>query len=390
MTTPTESLRARADAAVAAYQTGNWAEARERLDGIVLERPEAGAFALLAVACFKLDDAPAAHAAADRALTADARNLRAVIVKADLLASQGARREANLYYAAALDIGGRVANLPPDLAEGVARARAVRDSLTADMGQKIFAELEAAGYREGKSDRRFTHALDLLTGKRQLFLQQPQAFYYPELPHVQYYPRETMPWMDAVEAGTEAMIEELAAVLRDDVGFEPYLKTDPNLPSRPDETLIDSLNWSAHFLWKDGRETPNAAKCPRTMAALAGAPLCQVPGRSPQVMFSQLKAGAHIRPHTGFVNTRLTCHLPLIVPPGCQFRVGNEVREWVKGRCWAFDDTIEHEARNSSDKTRVVLIFDIWRPELNEEERHLVSTLLEAIDAFSPQTASWE
>lgn len=107
-------------------------------------------------------------------------------------------------------------------------------------------------------------------------------------------------------------------------------------------------------------------------------------------MFSQLKAGAHIKPHTGFVNTRLTCHLPLIVPPNCRFRVGNEVRSWEKGRLWAFDDTIEHEAVNQSDRTRVVLIFDIWRPELSEEERHLVATLLETLDAFSPRTQSWE
>jgi hypothetical protein len=35
----------------------------------------------------------------------------------------------------------------------------------------------------------------------------------------------------------------------------------------------------------------------------------------------------------------------------------------------------------------VVLIFDIWRPELDEEERSLVSTLLEAMDAFAPEPA---
>ena len=140
----------------------------------------------------------------------------------------------------------------------------------------------------------------------------------------------------------------------------------------------------------NGAPTPAAERCPRTMAALESVPLCQVPGRSPQVMFSQLKAGAHIRPHTGAVNTRLICHLPLIVPPNCKFRVGNEVRTWEKGRAWVFDDTIEHEAINQSDRNRVVLIFDIWRPELTEEERGLVSTLLESLDAYSPSVATWD
>ena len=39
---------------------------------------------------------------------------------------------------------------------------------------------------------------------------------------------------------------------------------------------------------------------------------------------------------------------------------------------------------------RVVLIFDIWRPELSEEERSLVAALLEAMDAYAPQTVSWD
>ena len=107
-------------------------------------------------------------------------------------------------------------------------------------------------------------------------------------------------------------------------------------------------------------------------------------------MFSQLKAGAHIKPHTGFVNTRLIVHVPLIVPPGCKFRVGNEVREWERGKAWVFDDTIEHEAINTSNRTRVVLIFDIWRPELTEEERRLVAATLEAMDAYSPTVRAWD
>jgi aspartyl/asparaginyl beta-hydroxylase (cupin superfamily) len=68
-------------------------------------------------------------------------------------------------------------------------------------------------------------------------------------------------------------------------------------------------------------------------------------------------------------NTRLICHLPLIIPPKCGFRVGNDVREWEEGKLIIFDDSIEHEAWNESDQDRVVLIFDIWRPEISEGER---------------------
>jgi aspartyl/asparaginyl beta-hydroxylase (cupin superfamily) len=109
----------------------------------------------------------------------------------------------------------------------------------------------------------------------------------------------------------------------------------------------------------------------------------------PSILFSVLRPGAHIPAHNGFVNTRLICHLPLVVPPGCAFRVGNETREWVEGKAWLFDDTIEHEAWNRSGETRVVLLFEVWRPELGEEERRLVAAMFEAIDAQGGARAAW-
>lgn len=97
--------------------------------------------------------------------------------------------------------------------------------------------------------------------------------------------------------------------------------------------------------------------------------------KSPTIMFSLFRGHARIPAHTGMFNTRLICHLPLIVPPGCGFRVGNETREWREGKLLIFDDSIEHEAWNDSGEDRVVLIFDVWRPELSEQERHEVSAL---------------
>ena len=68
--------------------------------------------------------------------------------------------------------------------------------------------------------------------------------------------------------------------------------------------------------------------------------------------------------------------MPLIVPDGCAFRVGNDVREWRPGAAWVFDDTIEHEAWNNSDKPRAILIFDVWNPLLSAAERELFAALL--------------
>lgn len=372
-----------------AFFAGDWATARGELEGAA-DRLGAEDLAMLAWSCHQLGDAEAADAFSSRALAADGSDLRVLLVRADVLTAREARREANLYYRAAIARAAGATGLPPDLAEGVARAGAIQSRLAAGIFDHIREELRQAGYVEGRSSSRFTHALDLATGRRQAYFQQPQAFFFPELPHTQFYPRDAFPWLDRVEAATEAMTGELEAVLAGDEGFAPYLRTVPHLPTRTDYPLVDSMDWSACFLWKDGAETPDAALCPRTMDALANAPLCRIAARSPQVMFSQLKAGAHIKPHTGFVNTRLICHVPLIVPPGCKFRVGNEVREWERGKAWVFDDTIEHEAINTSNHTRVVLIFDIWRPELTEDERRLVAATLEAMDAYSPTIRDWD
>jgi aspartyl/asparaginyl beta-hydroxylase (cupin superfamily) len=95
-------------------------------------------------------------------------------------------------------------------------------------------------------------------------------------------------------------------------------------------------------------------------------------------MFSLLAPHTAIPPHVGINNTRLVCHLPLVVPEGCWFRVGAETREWQEGTAFVFDDTIEHEARNPTDQQRVVFIFDVWHPDLSEVERQAVTALLES------------
>jgi aspartyl/asparaginyl beta-hydroxylase (cupin superfamily) len=48
------------------------------------------------------------------------------------------------------------------------------------------------------------------------------------------------------------------------------------------------------------------------------------------------------------------------------------------GEAWVFDDTMEHEAWNDSDRTRVIMIFDIWNPYLSQAERELVSAMMAA------------
>jgi aspartyl/asparaginyl beta-hydroxylase (cupin superfamily) len=89
------------------------------------------------------------------------------------------------------------------------------------------------------------------------------------------------------------------------------------------------------------------------------------------------------------MNARVIGHLPLIVPPGCSLRVGNETRAWREGEVMLFDDTIEHEAWNTSSDPRLVMIFDVWRPELSAEERELIAAMLKTIDTFGGPQRKW-
>jgi len=79
--------------------------------------------------------------------------------------------------------------------------------------------------------------------------------------------------------------------------------------------------------------------------------------------------------------------LPLIVPEKCRLRVGNHDRTVEAGKVLLFDDSIEHEAWNDSDALRVILLFEVWRPELEATERAMLKTLFEAVSLYPSSAA---
>jgi len=217
-------------------------------------------------------------------------------------------------------------------------------------------------------------------------LQRPKFLYFPDLPPKKFYERELFPWYEALEEKTAAIREEMLAVLAEDSGFEPFLGHFDK-PDQLDGYLSNQKGppvWNAFFFFRHGkRNDANHERCPRTSAALEAAPLCRIPDHAPEVCFSVLTPGSHILPHHGVTNTRLVTHLALIVPEDCAIVVGGEARGWEEGRCFSFDDTFEHEAWNRSDKTRVVMLADVWNPYLTDVEREALTTLVAAIGDFN-------
>jgi aspartyl/asparaginyl beta-hydroxylase (cupin superfamily) len=114
------------------------------------------------------------------------------------------------------------------------------------------------------------------------------------------------------------------------------------------------------------------------LRALEAADVLRIDGRPMELFFSRLRPGAHIPPHFGVANNRLTIHLPLIVPDDCSIRVGSGIHAWRTGELFAFDDSFEHEAWNRSSEDRVVLIFESHHPDLGPEERAAIEYAFEA------------
>ena len=227
---------------------------------------------------------------------------------------------------------------------------------------------------------RLTRFRTNITRKTRPFHSEPSDYHYPGLPEIEFYDRALFDWLDRLEESTDDITQEFQSVVAAERSeLVPYVQYADGEPVRQWAQLNNSMNWSAIHLVRNGLPVlANTAYCPITMRLLASLPQPCIPGASPNAMFSLLAAGATIPPHTGVANTRLICHLPIIVPERCWFRVGAERRDWQRGVAWVFDDTIEHEAGNESAELRVVLIFDIWHPGLCAAERTAISAIIAA------------
>ena len=381
---PASAAQANAEG-VAALRAGDGAAAALAFTAATSADPEAGPlWRNLAHAHRLTGDAAAERAALDRALSLDRTDFAAQLRLAQLLERGGEELEAMRAWTGALQLSAQVPSLPPQIAAELAAGEAYVARLQARLGEASDAALAplTADF-DAIEARRVRAFVDAAHGKRQVFVNHCAGVHYPFLPADEFFDRQHFPWLAELEAGTQAIRGELAALLAaGDAVLRPYIRLDEGMPDSAWSALDGSLDWGACFLWEYGRPNPPVIeRCPTTAALLERLPLQRIPGRAPNAFFSLLRPGKRIPPHTGVTNTRAIVHLALDVPPDCGFRVGGETREWVEGSAFAFDDTIEHEAWNLSDERRAVLIVDVWNPHLSEREREAVAAYFAASDA---------
>lgn len=95
--------------------------------------------------------------------------------------------------------------------------------------------------------------------------------------------------------------------------------------------------------------------------------------------FSTLHGNSSIEAHTSPMNFRVRVHLPLIVPEEedagsdeeiqCGIRVGPVTRRWKTDKALVLDDAYDHEVWNETKENRVLLLVDLWHPDVSKQER---------------------
>lgn len=275
-----------------------------------------------------------------------------------------------------------------------ARLQHARDAVARDTEEiAVFLHHQTGAQRaavDAALGSRWDEAISILAGKSRPYHSICNQLQVPRLPAITFYDDALFPWMRELESRTDAIKAELQEmIVRRESEFVPYIQYPPGTPVNQWDKLNHSRNWSGFHLYAHGEPVhEHLAQCPRTAEALALVDSVEIAGLCPNAMFSALAPGAHIPPHTGETNARLVAHLPLVVPDGCHYRVGYDWRQWQEGKCWVFDDTLEHEARNDGNALRVILMFDVWNPLLSPAEREMAMALAGAIGNW--RTASDE
>ncbi len=259
-------------------------------------------------------------------------------------------------------------NAPPDIRELSAFADQALRTHLARLHKDVVDELDL-GATDRVRDAVWTQTHDkpfqFLTDK-----QAPTIFYMPELPASPVTDKSVFDWTPALEAATQAIRSEYQAAIQKNIQQAPYVPA--QTPSPQWARLRGTLDWSSLHLFDKAKRTPLADAFPATLEALKNVDLVRIDNTPLEAFFSRLKPGAHIPPHFGLTNARLTVHLPLIIPDDCAIRVADHDYHWREGEIIAFDDSYRHEAWNRSDCDRVVLIFECHHPDLSVDERRAI------------------
>ena len=217
----------------------------------------------------------------------------------------------------------------------------------------------------------------LLRTTREAQRPSPSLFYLPGLTSKPFWDTSTFPWYSR-------LLESQSAILSE---YKMLSASKPSDYGTDEDHKLHEGTWAWHSLVTKGKVRGDAAlSCPITSEFLFSSVgedlLTDVPFA--YAFFSTLHSNATISSHHGPCNIRLRCHLPLLVPEINEnettesligMKVGGKTVKWEIGKPLLFDDTYEHEVWNKTRNERVVLLFDVWHPDLSIAERESIAAM---------------
>jgi hypothetical protein len=186
-----------------------------------------------------------------------------------------------------------------------------------------------------------------------------------------FYPGlSAKPWHEPSAFPIVGALESSFPTIRDEV-----ISLSPATFHSESEPIGRRGSWEVAFLYESGRRDAVICEACPTLARIVDE-FSTIRTMGGLIYLSRLRPGTRIRPHHGPTNLRLRCHLGVRVPPhSCGITVDAETRTWEEGKCLVFDDTFLHSAWNTSDEDRIVVVVDLWHPDLSADEVAVLSGL---------------
>jgi ornithine lipid ester-linked acyl 2-hydroxylase len=179
-----------------------------------------------------------------------------------------------------------------------------------------------------------------------------------------FYDVNKFDWSNELEKNYQIILKEIIEFLEKDVSaLKPYFAREMmNAPEK----------WKAFSFYFWGMKMNDYAikQCPQTIKLLSGIP------NLVSASISIMEPHSEIKPHFGDTNAIFRCHLGLIIPGGLPeigIRVGYEDRAWETGKLLIFNDANYHKTWNHTGERRMVLLFDVMKPEYADQKKWVCS-----------------
>jgi hypothetical protein len=371
-TMPAGKLLEQADAAMA---RGEIREAATLLEMAAKSGPDAAVLFRLATVRRALGDFPGATSAAENALQLNPQDFLAALLLGSLRELTGAIHAAERAYRVACANAPPGSSLQPSIRTKLGEAQQVVDMM-AGWKQRLL-DWQPEGPLTKLSQQELDRAQQFRANILEDFEAGPVApplFLYPGIEPKGFFDPADFGGAAEIAAETDGIREEFLSLAEHMSADFASRLGGLHSAEEPDR----QGKWSMIPLMRNGAVVEAfASRCPLTMKLASGVEMPKIGLISPSLYFSVLEPNSRIAPHKGITTTRLIAHWPLIVPDDCAFKVAGEVRPWEPGTPMIFDDMSVHEAWNDSDRIRVVLIADYWRPELSPLERIAVTDLMD-------------